>query len=288
MYGLRMGDRYKYIKRVQLDLLNKNTAHLHEFLEISEGLAELMLLIMNRLPATAQGNEDGDPLNSTKTVLVRLFNDFEAAKVTALRGLPDQSWGVLRDSVECILLLRLFSADQTAASRWLTHANEYPPGVVYSELKKRKLRAFEYSLYGTLSDLTHPNLIGSLATVKETDHEDGRITVEWKIGGVDAPAFIRSILTHTCLLQLAAVRGALVNLLDEYLSPDERRSWRKIIEDMLEAVSILQGKKSDREPIDPGGAGAALAKIDKKTKRFEEKWLAEMRRVLGSDFSFEG
>lgn len=119
-YNCRMDARYRKIQRYQLELLNRNTAHFHEYMVVSGSFIELMLWGMEKLPTKATGNEDSDPIVSMRSILVRLFNDFEVASMCALRGLADQSYGPLRDAIECKMLIRLFQVDPRAATRWLT------------------------------------------------------------------------------------------------------------------------------------------------------------------------
>lgn len=279
-------DRYEKIKRFQRRIYTQNAFDFSDLLEASELLSELMLWGMEHLPRTATGNQEGDPITSLTTILVRLFNDFEAAKMAALTGLADQAYGPLRDSIECMMLVRLFQIDPQTATRWLTRGNEYTPGAVYAELDRRGISALEYAMYGWLSDRTHPNLMGSLATAKETDHGGGHIETEWGIGGYDGPFFIHAALFQRTMLQLLALKDPLRALFRPHFSDADWEIWRPQIERAEEILGKNLPKPRSTDKGNEESVKRAIEKFDKKSAKTNEKLLREARKMFGEDFNF--
>ncbi len=262
-----MGDRTDYISRFQTELYERNAKDFKHFVDVSDALAELMLWGFERLPSRFKGNDDGDPDSAVKTVFVRMFNDFEVANLCALRGLPDQSWGPLRDAVECMMLMRLFVVRPEAARRWITHANEYTAGTTNAQLGEEGIAAIEYGLYGFLSDLAHPNLAGSLGTLTETDHGDGSISIEWGVGGYDHPRLIKLSLEFKLVLQLFAIVDPLTTVITPHLGEDVR-NWLAMRSSAILAVrEATEHEAVEREEIDPGGAAIAIARMESRLAR---------------------
>ncbi len=281
-----MADRTDRIERFQLELFNRNVEKLRQHLDISNALAEVMLWGFEHLPSQFQGNADGDPVTALKTVFVRMYNDFEVAKLCAFRGLPDQSYGPLRDTIECMMLLRLFTVSTDVAARWITHANEYTPGVVNAQLREKGIVAVEYSWYGMLSDLAHPNLAGSLGTLTETDHGDGSITIEWGVGGYDNQRLIKLSLKMKHMLQLLAIVEPLTKVLAMHLG-DDLHDWLVMRSTAVRAVGeLVDGETIDREDIDPGGAAIAISRMEGRMARTTGQMLATMQ-TIDPDFSFD-
>jgi len=281
-----MGYRLKAIAQYQLQALNRNTAHYYEFLEVSEYLGEWMLWGLEHLPTRASGDDEGDWLSTTKTLLARLFNDFEVVKICALRGFPDQAYAPLRDTIECTMLIRLFMADPKLARRWLTEANEYTPGTVYARLSELKIPAPEYAFYGLLSDRSHANVIGSIANVNETEIDRGVINVTWGVGGSDNPTFTRLVLLQTCSFQLFALMDPLTVLFKPHLGADWGE-WRRALNEGVRRLAPLVPDASHKEPASTEVVKVAVGKIDKKFERTTQKLLAEMQKLLGDDFHFQ-
>jgi hypothetical protein len=278
--------RYELIERFQFRIRSQISYDLSELLDASEILAELMLWGMEHLPRTATGNEEADPITSLTTILVRLFNDFEAVKLLALMGLSDQSNGPLRDSIECMMIVRLFQVDPKTSTRWLTHGNEYTPGAVYAELDRRGIAALEYAMYGFLSDRTHPNLMGSVGTAKETDHGGGHIGTEWGLGGYNSPFFIHSVLFQRSLFQLLALKDPLRNLFAPHFSANEWQVWRSEIAKAEEILGRHLPRPDSRDQASEEGVKVAIAKLNRKSSRTNDKLLREMRKMFGDGFNF--
>ncbi len=109
------------------------------------------------------------------TLATRLFNDVEGAKHLLLRGLPSQAQIVIRDTIECIMLLRLFLENPELAKRWLMELKEYHPGDANTKLLKMGIDAREYAFYGLLSHEGHSNLLASLSCVQEKEVKEGML-----------------------------------------------------------------------------------------------------------------
>lgn len=278
--------RYELIERFQFRIRAQVSYELSELLDASELLAELMLWGMEHLPRTATGNEEGDPITSLTTILVRLFNDFEAAKLAALTGLADQAYGPLRDSIECMMLARLFQIDPQTATHWLTRGNQYTPGAVYAELDRRGISALEYAMYGWLSDRTHPNLMGSIATAKETDHGGGHFETEWGIGGYDSPFFIHAAIFQRAMLQLLALKDPLRMLFRPHFSNADWEIWRREIARAEEILGKHLPKPRSTDKGNEEGVKRAIQKLDRKSAETNEKLLRELRKMFGKDFHF--
>jgi len=281
-----MGYRYSAVKKFQLDVLNRNTAHYREYLDLHEYLAEWILWGGEHLPGEVSGQDAADILSSTKTILVRLFNDFEAVKILALRGLPDQAYGSLRDSVECMMLCRLFSVDPESALRWLSHLKEYSPGTVHARLSELGVAAPEYAMYGYLSGRAHANLAGSLGAVSETDHGDGRVTTHWGVGGFDHPIFIRLMLFQLCLYEVFAMVDPLTTLFGPHLTQDPAH-WKAAIREGIERLRTLVHEVDGEPVVRSRDLKVALDKIDSKVDKFKRNLLRAMKAAIGPEFTLD-
>jgi hypothetical protein len=281
-----MGYRYSAVKKFQLDVLNRNTAHYHELLDVHEYLAEWILWGGEHLPDEVSGQGAADILSSTKTILVRLFNDFEAVKILALRGLPDQAYGSLRDSAECMMLCRLFTVEPKSALRWLSHLKEYSPGTVHARLSALGVATPEYAMYGYLSGRSHANLAGSIAAVSETDHGGGLISTHWGVGGFDNPIFIRLMLFQLCLFQLFAMVDPLRMLFDPHLAEDADE-WKAAIREGIERMRTLVPEVDGEPVVRSRDLKVALDKIDSKVDDFKRKLLEAMKKALGAEFTLD-
>jgi hypothetical protein len=281
-----MGYRYSAIKKFQLDVLNRNTAHYREYLDLHEYLAECTLWCLEHLPDEVTGQNEADIQSSTKTIVVRLFNDFEAVKILALRELPDQAYGSLRDSVECMMLCRLFAVDPTSAIRWLSHLKEYSPGTVNARLLDLGVAAPEYAMYGWLSGRSHANLAGSIAAISETDHGGGLISTHWGVGGFDHPIFIRLMLFQLCLYQLFAMVAPLSMLFSPHLAQDAD-AWKAAFHEAIERLRKLVPEVDGEPIVRSRDLKVALDKSDSKLDKFKSKLLEGMKAALGAEFTID-
>ena len=107
------------------------------------------------------------------TLATRLFNDAEAVKDVLLRGLPSQAQMITRDTIECIMLFRLFLNNAELAKRWMMRSIEYQAGTVNTELLRMGVKAKEYAFYGILSHEGHANFLASISNVQEESSEEG-------------------------------------------------------------------------------------------------------------------
>ena len=143
-----MGERYDSIKKFEEKLSERLKRTFLKERILFERMSELVLEATEPLAAYWKDDSEGQPavmlLNS------RMFNDFEAAKCLLMWGLPEQAVMPMRDTIECMMLMRLFEHKPELARRWVTNLAEYSPGNVNAELKKLGVDAPEYRLYPML------------------------------------------------------------------------------------------------------------------------------------------
>jgi hypothetical protein len=108
-------------------------------------------------------------------LIARMFNGFEATKHLILHGLCEQIQMPLRDSTECMMLIRLFNRDPKRAQDWVLELKHYPTDQVRDWLSELGEEVPEYELYRRFSQRSHPNLIGSSYRIEEFTQQDGSI-----------------------------------------------------------------------------------------------------------------
>jgi len=116
-----------------------------------------------------------DARTAMELVIARMFNDFEATKHLILHGLCEQIHMPLRDSNECMMLIRLFSREPKRAQDWILELKQYPADQVRDWLSKLGEKVPEYELYRRFSQRSHPNIIGSSYRIEESTRHDGSI-----------------------------------------------------------------------------------------------------------------
>jgi len=117
----------------------------------------------------------GDAQAAMELVIARMFNDFEATKHLILHGLCEQIHMPLRDSNECMMLIRLFNRDPKRAQDWILELKHYPSDQVRDWLSELGEKVPEYELYRRFSQRSHPNFIGSSYRIEESTQQDGPI-----------------------------------------------------------------------------------------------------------------
>lgn len=229
-----MGERYDSIVQFE-EKLHQWTKGL--FLEerlIFAEMAELMLEPIESLPPVTEG-EEGDKKSALLMLISRLFNDLESAKLLVLTGLCEQAYMPLRDSIECMMLIRLFNADHKRAIRWMTRLAEYSPGDANKRLRELGIAAPEYALYGSLSSLGHANLLGSLTHVEEVDLGDRNVIRVYHFGGFGNPKWISLHLQWALIHMFFALAEPLAQVYWSYLP--NRHDW---YEDVMALIPRLQ------------------------------------------------
>lgn len=158
---------------------------------------------------------------------------------------------------------------------------------MYADLKSRGIHAFEYSGYSLMSSRTHPNLMASQATAQETDLGGGLINTVWGVGGFNNPPVTARALFEVCLAEYHAVVDPLLKLYRPHFSKEELLTYREVYERCAAELAKLIPAPPPGEPAPTAGVDIAIRKIEKKFDSAKQKMLAEMRDILGPDFSVE-
>jgi len=214
-----MGERYDRIRDFENRLSDWSRG-----IFLAEGVVfqEMMDLIIEPLES-AEGEWDHSTTKSgVLLVLSRMFNDFEASYVLALRGLPQQAVHGIRDAIECMLLIRLFEAEPKTALRYLKDAKQYHAGTCKALLKEKGIETPEYTTYSMFSSLAHPNVLGAISHVSEERVDSGLLRT-YHFGGHRNERWVQLTL-HQILLTMAM---ALLSVLPPIYGPamDDRWDW---------------------------------------------------------------
>jgi hypothetical protein len=258
-----MGARYKNISRHQLDLFNRNHAHMFEVLELYEDLAEFILEGLEALPRESRGVGDDEILGQV-VLISRHFNDLEAAKTLALRGLPDQAYGLIRDTIECTLLMKLLLKEGHRATKWLDDLKEYSAGSVKAELARLGVPSEEYSQYGWFSWRTHPNYVACLANISADDQGYGI-----GFGSHDNPSATTRALAAVVLQQLQAVVDPSRAVFRTYAPEPSVRAWEPRISNFVRRVESLVDQLGPG--LDPTDKNIAARKAGRKIDQMKHE-----------------
>jgi len=204
-----------------------------------------MLAPIEHLPLISRGL-DGEKKAAVLMLISRMFNDFESAKLLILNGLCEQAYMPLRDTIECMMLIRLFNAEAKRALRWVSRLAEYSPGQVKKRLDELKIDAPEYALYSPLSRLSHANLLGSLTHVQEVNLGDRNLLRTYHFGGFRNDKWIGRELQFALIHMIFALVGPLGQTY--WLHLPDPHGW---YEDVMALMPRLQKCGADIEAIWP-------------------------------------
>lgn len=276
----RVASMREFRRREQI----RNRKKFRELVAASELLTEMGLWGMEHLPYAPRAADDAEDSCETavRSVVVRLFDDFEASRLLIVCGLPDASAPHERDAIECLMLLRLFAADRDKAVSWLTDLKQYSPGIINQRLEELGIVALEYGWYSWLSDRTHPNLMAMLAPVEEKELEPGKVNVEWGVGGRHNPRFIKNALMNLVGLQMLALYGGLTRLYEGYLGSDQY-SWYRILDNVSNLAKRLEIELSDDTGDAATESTSGTRRIDLKVKVMEERIARAFERMEKAD-----
>jgi len=275
-----MGGEYEKIEKVEAKISEwLRSRFLKERLLYGE-MAELMLESVKPLSGRHNGTAKSEL--ALLTLATRMFNDLEGAKQLLLWGLPDQANTVIRDIIECMLLLRLFLQEPKTAKKWLMSLTEYQPGSVYAKLSESGIDAKEYSLYGPLSHEGHSNLLASLSHVQEMDiGEQGMLRV-FHFGSTrtaEAEYFIQHGFLKLFFLFYLALMEPLAELYYRHSDSDVFELWYGKI-DILRPKLVELGSEITKRTINGmSEVDHTILELTKKKMRFEEF----KRRLTGDD-----
>ena len=251
--------------------------------------AEMMELMLEAVEATANTRVDDQLLNVEEVedlkqsadmlVAVRMFNDFEAAKLLILHGLPDQTYGLMRDAVECMMMMHLFHHDPERAKRWLTSLKEYSPGIVKSRLQELDVELLEYDLYGTLSTLAHLNLLGSLATVAEVKVGESGVFRQHHFGGFRNEKWAARQFQFLLLLQYLALATVFARTYGAYIN--DLGDWVQRVHRLLPNLQELNVPINEEDSPDNATKYADPRLQEFITKRLRLKFEPYAPRTVG-------
>jgi hypothetical protein len=240
-----MGERYDRVVEFEENLHQWAKGLFLEERMIFKEMAELMLKPIEYLPPVTEG-EDGEKKSALLMLISRLFNDLESAKLLALTGLCEQAYMPLRDSIECMMLVRLFNVDDKRAIRWMKRPAQYSPGDAHKRLRELNTDAPEYGFYGSLSTLSHANLLGSLTHVEEVDLGDRNVIRRYHFGGFGNLKWISLHLQWALIHMLFALSDPLAQVYWPYLP--NPHDW---YEDVMALIPRLQNCGANIQAIWP-------------------------------------
>jgi len=244
-----MGKRYDGIKKFEDSLFNEMKSRFSKECLLFEEMSELILDVSEPYTRYREVEDEG------KTVCVllhtRMFNDFEASKLLLLYGFPEPARMPIRDSIECMLLIRLFLNDATRARRWVNNCAQYSPGDVNAELTRQEVYAIEYEWYGLFSHLGHTNMLASATCLNETLFDDGSVFRTFCYGGRRDERVVPSTFLQLLLLMYVALTGPLFQM---YKAEEAQTlPWTeklKAVGNKLHDLVSETTKASDGESID--------------------------------------
>ena len=184
---------------------------------------KMMNLILTPLRRSERSFSVGKDKSAELLLITRMFNDFEAAIRLTLMGLGEQAYMPIRDSIETMLLLKLFGVDSKLAKRWMVDLNEYHASSVIALLKERGIDFPLNEMYSTFSQLGHPNLLASLHVAEETNIGENQLFRAYHFGGMRNEGFMELQLKSLLNLQMVS----LIEVLAEsfYAIDSEFESW---------------------------------------------------------------
>lgn len=205
----------------------------------------------------------GEDKHAGLLLVSRIFNAFESAMRLTLMGLGEQAYMPMRDSIETSLLINLFAVDGKLAYRWMTNLNEYHASDVIAMLKEKGVDLPLNELYGTFSQLGHPNFVASVHTVEEVEQGEGQILRTYHFGGYRNEGFMTIQIRNILMLQIASLTMAICNVYRS-LHPDYDTWWIEVkkIPSLLRGELGLDIEDESRELDHIGRKLAIKLKID--------------------------
>lgn len=264
-----MGQRYDSIKAFSQRNIEHNLVVVCEELVLFERIAELILEPIDQWADL----EDSDAL---LLLVARMFNDYEAAKNQIVVGLHDQSFSSIRDSFECMLILRLFLIEPERARRWMENLSEYAAGSVKKALNELGIETPEYGCYGPLSKLAHPNFLASTHLVTETEVSRDIVLRRYSFGAYRNDNWLkinfRNLLAYMMFLLLMVLPSVYSLLMSrEDLEPWCERVWELVA--VLEQFGILNAEEFPQSASDRPRTPNDRRRFELMKKKLEFKFL---------------
>ncbi len=224
-----MGTNYDEVKHFELFLQIHSYKYFSKQLALFEEMMELFLEPLNEVTSNWDVELKEEERHSLMFVLVRMFNDYESSRLMLLNGLPEQAVMPIRDAIECMMLFRLFSRDSKYALRWIEYFKEYKASIVKGFLDELQIDCPEYSFYGMLSEMVHPNLLSVAAKVTEKEIPDKGVLRTFHFGGMNRPTWTEKVFLFCLVLQLMTLVSVLPPTYFRFMeNPDVW--WKKVLE----------------------------------------------------------
>lgn len=275
-----MGEKYDKIEKVESEISQwLKGIFLKERMLYGE-MIELMLEAVGP-PSGYTDKRVAISESALLTLTTRIFNDFEGVKNILLWGLPDQANIVMRDIIECMLLLRLFLRKPKKAVKWLINLKEYQPGSIYAELSRLGINAKEYSYYAPLSHEAHSNLLASLSHVQEMKVGEKKMLRVFHFGSTrtkEAEFFIQHGFLTLFLLFYITLVEPLAEYYHQHSNSDVYEVWSNKINDFLPKLHEIATEIAEKRLVDIAEIDNALIELTNRKMRFEEF----KRRIGGS------
>jgi len=269
-----MGEQYRKIEQLELDISQWLKGRFLKERLLMEEMVELMLESLKPLSEKLDANQDELAL---LTLASRIFNDIEGAKQLLLWGLPDQANNVIRDIIECMLLLRLFLQEPKKAKKWLTNLAQYQPGDVNARLLEFGIDAMEYSLYGMLSHVGHSNLLASLSHVQVIDEKLGAIYFG-SSKTTENEFFIQQCFLMVFFLLHIALREPLAELYSRYCESGVFETWYGNVNNLCPKLIDITSEMGNKFVAETPQMNRAFQDLANKKMRLEDF----KRRIGGS------
>ncbi len=270
-----MAGEYEKIEEVEPKIFEwLKGRFLKERLLFSE-MAELMLESLKPLGGYRRDAAEGEL--ALLILASRMFNDCEGAKQLLLWGLPDQALPVIRDIIECTLLVRLFLKKPKTAKKWLMSLAEYHPGAVNAKLVELGVDAKEYSLYGVLSHESHSNLLASLSHAQErivpmNAGEQGTLrTVHFgSARTAETEFFVQQFFLLLFFLLHIALKEPLAELYHQHSKSEVFEAWYGKVDKLLPKLEELTSETTVKPVPGTSQVDHTIQELVKKKMRFDQ------------------
>jgi hypothetical protein len=238
-----MGTNYDEVKSFEYSL------HIHSYKHFSKQVAlfeDMMELYMEPIREIANSWHFKEEKSAPMLLLSRLFNDFESARLLLLNGLPGQAAMPLRDSIECMMLFRLFGSEPKLALRWMKNLKEYRPSNVKARLDKLKVDCPEYAFYGMLSELTHANLLSVVSIATEKKLTNDLLVQTYHFGGLNNPTWIGIVFNYLFIFLYLILTSVLPLAYFPYMK-DPQEWWNKVVGLKDKLGELVEGLEFEKE-----------------------------------------
>lgn len=266
-----MGEEYRRIERIESEIFDWLKAAFLKERKLFSRMLELVLEAFK--PLGEYREETAEDELALLTLATRMFNDAEGTKQLLLWGLPDQAQPLMRDMIECMLMLRLFLRRPEMAKKWLMELTEYRPGTINAKLSELGVHAREYAWYGVLSHLGHSNLLATLSHAQEVDLGEQGMLRRFHFGSARTPEAERCIqwgfLTLFFLLYVA-LNEPLAELYCGRSESDASRRWHARVGDLRPQMLDLFRDVAEQPVSDTSEVGRCLRERTERKLRLEE------------------